>query len=336
MKNPAFIGIDLGGTNVRAGLVTTDGRLHVVHDTLIEAHRGPEQGIRRIINLIEQVTREGGVQPVAIGIGSTGPLDPRLGLIKNPYTLPTWEEVDIVSPLKNHFGVPVVLENDADAAALGEAWIGAGKGVPRLIVVTVGTGIGTAYILNGRIYRGAFENHPEGGHIPIDPNGPLCYCGARGCWEALASGTAIGEYAREQAAKNPSTLLTKAVDSLEKIDAALVAEAARKGDALSLEIMDRLGTYLALGLVIFLQIFLPDCVVLTGGVIRSMDLLEPRIREIIKQHSILYPIHQTPLRIATLGQHAAIYGAARAAMIEAGLSSSTQHSQVADEDQPIH
>ena len=324
MKSQSFIGIDLGGTNVRAGLITADGKMHTCQDALIEARRGPAEGIQRIISLIEKVIRESSSQPAAIGFGATGPVDHRLGTINNPYTLPTWEEVDIITPLRNHFGIPVILENDADVAALGEAWLGAGKGVARLMVVTVGTGIGTALIIDGKIYRGAFENHPEGGHIPIDPNGPPCYCGARGCWESLASGNAIGAYARAQAAQNPSSLLEKAGNNLENIDAAFVASAAREGDALALEIMDRSATYLALGLVNVLQLFLPDCVVLTGGVVRSMDLFEPRIREIIAQHSIMNPIHLTPLRIAELGQHAGIYGAAKAAMVETGINPSSQ------------
>ena len=120
------------------------------------------------------------------------------GTINNPYTLPTWEDVPIVDFLVDRFGVPVSLENDADAAALGEYWQGAGRDVQRLCAVTVGTGIGTAYILHGKIVRGNGGWHPEGGHMIIDPSGPQCYCGAKGCWESLASGSAIALFAREQ------------------------------------------------------------------------------------------------------------------------------------------
>jgi glucokinase len=146
----------------------------------------------------------------------------------------------------------------------------------------------------------------------------LCYCGANGCWEALASGNAVGLYARSQAAGVSTLLLQKAGDDLEKIDAALVSEAAREGDPLAQAVVERTATYLALGLVNLLHLFLPDCVVFTGGVMRSMDLFEPRLHEVIKQHSIMNPIDQIPLRMAQLGQQAGIIGAAKAAMNEAG------------------
>jgi Transcriptional regulator/sugar kinase len=184
--------------------------------------------------------------------------------------------------------------------------------------VTVGTGIGLGFILEGRIYRGTGGAHPEGGHILVDPSGPLCYCGAKGCWESLASGTAIGVYARELAAQEPSMLLQRAGNDSSKIDAALVAGAAHEGDRLALQIVQRTATYLGLGLVNLLHIFLPDCVIFTGGVMRSYELYEARLREIIKQHAVMSPLDQIPLRMAQLGQQAGIYGAARAAMLAAG------------------
>jgi glucokinase len=314
-----YIGIDLGGTNVRAGVVMPDGQLQKSQEIPIEARQGPQAGITRIIRLIEQVSAEAGVHAKAIGIGSTGPLDSARGIIQNPYTLPTWDNADIISPLRKHFGVPVVLENDADAAALGEAWIGAGRGLARMLMVTVGTGIGTAFIINGKIYRGAGGVHPEGGHILVDPTGPECYCGAKGCWESLASGPAIGAFARIQAAHELSSLLEKAGNDPEKIDSALVALAARDGDLLALKIVERTAAYLGLGLVSLLQLFLPDCVVFTGGVMRSYDLFEPRLREIITQHSAMLPLNKIPLRMAGLGQQAGIFGAARAAMLGADI-----------------
>lgn len=318
MSQPAYIGIDLGGTNVRAGAVTLGGQIKKWRDVPIEASQGPEAGLKRIVALIEQVSSEADIRPEAIGIGSTGPIDRQRGAIQNPYTLPTWEDVDIASPLRRHFGVPVSLENDADAAALGESWMGAGRGLARLLMVTVGTGIGSGFILEGRIYRGTGGAHPEGGHILVDPSGPLCYCGAKGCWESLASGTAIGVYARELAAQEPSMLLQRAGNDSSKIDAALVAGAAHEGDRLALQIVQRTATYLGLGLVNLLHIFLPDCVIFTGGVMRSYELYEARLREIIKQHAVMSPLDQIPLRMAQLGQQAGIYGAARAAMLAAG------------------
>ncbi len=306
MSLPAYIGIDLGGTNVRAGVVTPVGELLEWRDTPIEAARGPAAGLERIMRLIEQVDAEAGVRLLGIGIGSTGPNDRALGAIQNPYTLPTWENVDIASPLTARFGVPVTLENDADAAALGEYWQGAGRGVQRLAMVTVGTGIGTAFILNGKVYRGMGGVHPEGGHIPVDPAGPACYCGANGCWESLASGPAIAAYTRSLPTAEIAALLALVGGDPEKIDAALVADAARAGDPAALRVMDHTATCLGLGLVNLMHLWLPDCVVFTGGVMRSLDLFTPCLSEVIRRHNVMSPLDQIPLRMAELGQLAGI------------------------------
>jgi len=149
---PIVVGVDLGGTNVRAGAVSLDGRLVAAEMLPIEATRGPQYGLGRITAVIEHVmAKSGSHQLLGIGVGSTGPIDRERGRVQNPYTLPTWENVSILDPLREHFKVPAVLENDADVAALGEAWLGAGKGVEQLVAVTVGTGIGTAFIYRGQM-----------------------------------------------------------------------------------------------------------------------------------------------------------------------------------------
>jgi glucokinase len=316
MIPPAYIGIDLGGTNVRAGAITPDGKILTWQDARIEARQGPEAGLARITRLIEQVCANTSLDLHGIGIGATGPVDRKHGAIQNPYTLPTWDDVDIVSPLRARFNLPVTLENDADVAALGESWMGAGRGVQRMLMVTVGTGIGMALIEAGNIYRGSGVVHPEGGHILVDPSGPKCYCGANGCWESLASGPAISVYAQEMASNVPSSLPGKAGNDFEKIDAALVAAAAREGDALALQIMEHSANFLALGLVNLLHLFIPDCVIFTGGVMRSYDLFEPHLQKIIAKHSVMSPLDKIPLRPAELGQQAGIFGAARAVMLE--------------------
>jgi len=315
MKEKILVGIDLGGTNVRAGVVTTAGGLIASQECPIEARQGPQAGMEKIAGLITLVADEAGGRLQAIGIGSTGPVDRDLGAIQNPYTLPTWENVNIVGLLRERFHVPVIIENDADAAALGESWVGAGRGLPRLCMVTFGTGVGTAFIYDGKIYRGVGGAHCEGGHMILDPSGPECYCGAKGCWESLASGTAIGAYAREQAASRPTLMTDLAGGDLERIDAATVAEAARRGDPLAAGIVDRAADYIALGLVNLIVLFLPDGIVLTGGVMRSFDLMEARIRSVISRHNIMSPVDKVALRLAALGQRAGMIGAARAAML---------------------
>jgi glucokinase len=315
MNKEIFIGIDIGGTNVRVGAVTLEGELLASQDSPIEARLGPQAGVEKISSLITRVTQQAGGWLQAIGIGSTGPVDRDLGAIQNPYTLPTWENVDIVGMLRDKFHVPATIENDADAAALGESWMGAGRGLPRLIMVTVGTGVGTAFIQNGLIYRGTGGVHCEGGHMILDPSGPECYCGAKGCWESLASGTAVGAFAREQAILHPTLMTELAECGLKRIDAAIAAEAARRGDPLARGIFDQTADYIGLGLVNLILLFLPDCIVLTGGVMRSFDLMEARIRAVIGRHNIMVPADKVALRMAGLGQQAGMIGAARAAML---------------------
>lgn len=310
-----FIGIDLGGTNIRAGVVSPSGQLLYWQESALQADRGPEHGLQKITTLVNEITSKVGEPVIGVGIGSTGPLDRQRGLIQNPYTLPGWESVDIVSPLQDQLGVAVALENDADAAALGEAWMGAGRGVARMAMVTIGTGVGTALILDGNIYRGMGEEHPEGGHIMLDPSGPLCYCGAHGCWESLVAGPAIARFARQAPGLQSSAIYTTCQGDLDQINAQSVFAAARQGDALAGHLVDQTAEYIGLGLVSLMMVALPDCIVLSGGVMRSFDLLEARVRAVITRHNVIIPATQVRLQLATLGQHAGMLGAARAAQI---------------------
>ena len=183
-------------------------------------------------------------------------------------------------------------------------------------MVTVGTGVGTAMIKNGKIYRGVNGAHPEGGHILIDPCGPLCYCGARGCLESLVSGPTIALMARKAAARQQNGFLqTISQGDYNRLTAVHLFEGARKGDPLCLELLENVSTNLGLGLVSIMMLNLPDVIVLGGGVMRSFDLMEPYIRQVIKQHDIVIPATQVKLSLAGLGQQAGIFGAARAAIL---------------------
>lgn len=317
MKNrDVVVGVDLGGTNVRTAVYDTEGAILSRHQALIEAARGPEAGLGHISDLIETVLRD--AEPAslqAIGIGSTGPLDRARGAIQNPWTLPTWKDVDIVSPLSAHFHVPVVLENDADAAALGEYWQGAGKGVRRLCALTVGTGVGTGFILDGSIYRGWRDLHCEVGHQVLDPNGPECYCGAHGCMEVLIAGPALGNLAREKAAAREDSLMREmAGGNIDRINARIAMEAARRGDPAALEVAQHAGKYLGLGLVNIIAFLAPEVIVLGGSVMSSYDLLQPMVCDILERHSVLMPSREVCIVPAQLGDNAGICGAALTAI----------------------
>ena len=304
------IGVDLGGTIVRAGAFDTQGNMLAVYEMPIEAARGPESGLRKMQELIEQVWAESEAKSmVGIGIGSTGPVDSIRGIINNPFTLPTWENVQVVEWMEKAFNVPITLENDADVAALGEYWKGAGQSIRRLYAVTVGTGVGTALILDGEIYRGLDGSHPEGGHMVLDPSGPACYCKMHGCWESLCAGPAIERQARE-ADLTESRLLGMAAGDREKIEARTVFEAARMGDATSLSIVDRFTRYFIQGILNVIILFVPEVIVLSGGVMRSTDLFMPRLEQATQAYTEMVPAHQVRILPAQLGYYAGLYGAA--------------------------
>ncbi len=260
-------------------------------------------------------------------MGATGPTDARRGVLVNPLTLPGWIEVPVVDRLTNHFGVPACLENDADAAALGEYWAGAARptsqtpAVRCLYAITVGTGIGTACIIDGQVYRGANGFHPEGGHQIVDPSGPVCYCGGKGCWESWSSGTAIGRAAREalqtagnepEPGKPGSLLLALAEGEVDRVDAGLVAEAARQGDPLAEQVIQGAAQAFGTGVFNILMLFQPEMIVLSGGVMRSLDLFMPSIERAIQAADSYIPARQVRILPAKLGYYAGIYGAAYA------------------------
>ncbi len=304
------IGIDLGGTVLRAGAFDAHGKMRVVRETPIEAARGPEPGLRKMQGLVEQVWAESGAKGlVGIGIGATGPVDPVRGIINNPFTLPTWENVEVIAWMEKAFHVPVTLENDADVAALGEYWQGAGQSTKRLYAVTVGTGVGTALILDGEIYRGLDGAHPEGGHMLLDPSGPLCYCKRRGCWESLCSGPAIEQQAREGDLAG-SRLLAMASGERENIEARLVFDAARTGDPVALTIVNSFTNYFIRGILNVCILFVPDGIVLSGGVMRSADLFLPNVKQALQGYTEMVPAHRVRLTPAKLGYYAGLYGAA--------------------------
>jgi glucokinase len=319
------VGIDLGATNVRAGVFTETGELLVVREIHIEARKGVRPGLERIAHLVDQVIQEArkgqpenGARGLlhGIGIGSTGPLDVYNGVLLNPETMPGWVNVPIVSWIEERFGVPARLENDADIAAFGEYWMGAGQGVSRLYAITVGTGIGAACVIDGQVYRGFKGFHPEGGHQVIDPSGPLCYCGVRGCWESLCSGAAIarraGELGMEPPAGSEPTGGSMLAGGWLGLDAHTVAEAARRGDPVARQVIDQAAHHLALGVVNVLMLFFPEVIVLSGGVMKSLDLFMPAIRQAVNDVQPYIPADEVRILPAQLGYYAGLYGAAYA------------------------
>jgi len=284
--------VDIGGTKIAAGMVNDTGELVANIETASKPQLGPEAGISKLIEMLHETCAQAGGTLQGIGIGCTGPVDPLTGKLGRIEFLPGWEGKNLVDELQGTFQVSAALENDADAAALGEFAWGAGKEAERFIYVTISTGIGGGIVLDGHLYRGAGNSHPEIGHHVIDPSGPPCFCGAQGCWESLASGPALAR-------------------SAGKATAFEVCEAARRGDVLARAAVDREGLYLGLGLANLITIFLPDMIALGGGVIQSFDLFEAKVTETIRSTCGLVPFERTRLVPAALGRDVGLVGAAQ-------------------------
>ncbi len=285
--------VDIGGTKFAVATVSETGEILSRAESPNFPERGAEAGISNIIGMLREAFAQTEGRLRGIGIGCTGPVFPfsgRLGWIE---FLPGWEEINLVNRFQDAFSVPTAMENDADAAALGESSLGVGKGAERFIYLTVSTGIGGGIVYNGQLYRGADGSHPEIGHHVIDPSGPECVCGARGCWESLASGPALASRAGMPSAQ-------------------AVCEAARHGDAGALTAVRREGFYLGLGLVNLITLFVPDVIALGGGVMQSLDLFEDQIHAAIRSACKLVPVDKIRLVPAALGKDAVLVGAAQA------------------------
>lgn len=298
-------GIDIGGTKIALGALTPEGSILAWTEIETRAAEGSPRVIARLIAALHSIGQSG--ELLGIGIGATGPLDIERGHIQNPHTLPTFEDVDIVTPLAHEFfrdteaQARVVLENDCDAAALGEAWLGAGRSARNMVYVTVGTGIGAGLVFDGKLYRGVGLTAGEIGHLTIEHNGVECYCGNRGCLEMLAAGPAI---ARAYQARG----------ELVDVTAQDVIDAALAGEPLAREIVQQAAEYLGVGLANLITLLAPDIIVMGGGVMEHFELFAPTIRATITRRVTLVPAQQVRLVRAALGKRAGVVGAGKAMM----------------------
>ena len=293
--------VDVGGTKIAAGIVNDAGKVLARLETPTEKARAYPDGLGHIVRMLGEAAQQVNTGLSGIGIGSTGWVYPFTGEFGDVDFLPGWKGANPVNDLAREFGVRVALENDGDAAALGEAVWGAGKGKSRLIYVTVGTGIGGGIILDGQLYRGADKGHPEVGHHVIDASGPRCTCGFRGCWEALATGPALASWfnAKAQAADPQARALT----------AKEIFQCADEGHALACEAVAREAYYLGLGLANLINLFVPDRIVLGGSIMKSLRLED--LRQVIAEGCRFVPFEKTELALASLGEDANLIGAAQ-------------------------
>jgi glucokinase-like ROK family protein len=297
--------VDIGGTKIAVGVVDEDGRVRARGECPTDAQRGLADGLKRITEMLRQTTAQAGGSLRGIGIGCTGPVNPRLGTIGNVEFLPGWEGASLAGALSQALGVPAVIENDADAAALGEwAW-GTGRGTNTFLLVTVGTGIGVGVIINGKLYRGVDGAHPELGHHVVDPTGPGCFCGAHGCWESMACGPAMERWAQANPPQG------------RRLSARELCNLAEQGDAAAQAAIQRTACYLGLGIANLVTMFAPEMIALGGGLLQSHHLFLPAIREAVRTNCGLVPYARVQILPASLGADTGLAGAARVWMSRA-------------------
>ena len=296
--------VDIGGTKIAVGMVDDGGNVLSKMESPTEGSHVYSNGLERIAGMLRETAHTAGTKISGIGIGSTGPVNPFVGTFGDVDFIPQWRGKNLVKDLARIFDTRVVLENDADAGALAEAGWGAGRNKSRLVYVTVGTGIGGGIILDGQLYRGVDGAHPEVGHQVIDPSGPLCSCGFRGCWEALAAGPAMVAWFKSN----------NATDSRagEDLTAKRICQLAQQGDQLALRAVEREAYYLGLGLANLVNLFTPDAIVLGGSVMKSAVLFLDGIRKVIRQGCRFVPFEKTELALASLGDDVNLIGATRA------------------------
>jgi glucokinase len=313
MTGPLTIGIDLGGTQVRAGLVENGRVLHRAA-TLTDVSGGPVAILKQFKALMLAICdAKDHLRLAAIGISAPGPLDSEIGIILTMPTILGWESFPLRSTLEKDLGLPVLLENDGVAAAYGEWQYGAGKGLQHLVYVTVSTGIGGGVVVDGRLMHGRRGMGAHVGHFRMAPEGPRCSCGATACFEALAAGTALGLRARKAARDNPSSLLAQ-FSTKEIIDARHVVDGARLGDPMCLELLREEANYLGTGFTGLIHIFSPERVIMGGGVSNAFDLLEGDIHAVISRDAML-PFKTVPVVRAGLGNDSGLVGAAALALL---------------------
>jgi glucokinase len=301
------VGVDLGGTQVRAALVDHGGTVLTRAAAPTDAVGGPRAVLQQIQQLIAEITRGVELALLAgVGVCAPGPLDSEAGVVLGIPTLPGWVDIPIVDWLSEALRLPVTLENDGVAAAIGEWRFGAGRGLTDFVYVTVSTGIGGGVIADGSVLRGRRRLAAHLGHMTIDPQGEVCTCGNRGCWEAQASGTALGDFARKLAAQTPGSALSRQGAA---VDARHVVEAARTGDELGLQLVAREAELLGIGIVNLLHLYSPTAVVIGGGLSNGFDLLRPGIEQHIRTRA-LPPFREVAIVAAQLGQNSGVVGAA--------------------------
>lgn len=317
VREQFIVGIDLGGTNIAAGVMPTDGTREIaMRMTPTKSSEGPSAVVDRIVSMIEdviaQTQAETGAERsdfVGVGIGSPGPLDRSRGMVIVSPNL-GWRDFPLRDEIGGRVNLPASLDNDANCATLGEWWCGAAKGGRNVVGITIGTGIGGGLIIDGKLYHGSSDAAGEIGHTTIDSTGRRCKCGNYGCLEAYASGPAIAERAREALDVDGSSILLDLVEGdPSRITSLAVFEASKRGDPVALEVVRDTAHFLGVGIANLINILNPDIVVVAGGVTQAGDLLFDPMRAEVRRRAFKSSVDACKIVPGALPLSAGVVGA---------------------------
>ena len=305
------IGIDVGGTNVKLALVSPEGKIIYSNSIPTHAEMGYEYTVNNIKEAIHTLLKETGSTAKdiqGIGFGFPGQVDYKSGIVRLAPNIPGWVDVPIAQKIEEEFHIPTRVDNDVRCAALGELNFGAGQGCENLICITVGTGIGSGLIVNGKLVRGASNAAGEIGHIKLQMHdGPICGCGDTGCMEAFASGPAIVAMAENYISGGKSTKFRELANP--DITPYIVYEAAKAGDPVAKRIFTIMGEYIGIGLSSVINLLNPEKVIIGGGVAASGDFLMNSIKETVKKRAMKIAGEAVEIVPAQLGNTAGVIGA---------------------------
>jgi len=307
------IAIDIGGTNVKAGVLDREGRILARRRALTEERQGGAQLMAKLVDLAQALiadTAAATERYAGIGVGTPGL--PKDGVIAScPGKIPGWEGTAVCQQLTEATGLPAAMDNDVKVIALGEGWTGAAKGERHFVSIALGTGVGGGLIMDGRVYQGEHGVSARLGHMIVEPNGKLCMCGNRGCLEAYCSGPSIAASAIDHVLRGCDTiLLDLAGGDIRAIEAKTVIDAAKQGDPIAREVIGQAARRLATAVVSLMHALNPKCVVIGGGVAAAGGLLMDPLRAFVSQHAWLGPGETVDIRLSTLGDDAGLYGGA--------------------------
>ena len=321
-----ILGVDLGGTKILTAVTNPQGKILSRDHSITPAQKGHEAVIQAILESAHRALGQADVaisNLIVVGVGAPGLLNPEAGILYTSPNLPGWRDVPLRDAIQEKLGKQTFLINDANAAALGEFNFGAARGTRNFIYITVSTGIGGGIVINGKIYSGAIGVAGEVGHMTIDDDGPICNCGSRGCWETLASGTALAREARYRIGEGVKTsILEYAKGDVGKVTAQVVQDAAEGGDSLAKELIGRTGYYLGVGLANLINIFNPELIVIGGGLSNIGDMLFGPAFKVAGERAYKQAFQAVRFTSAELGRNSGVLGAAVFALQEMKKQSS--------------